>query len=213
MFIRRTRIHPLSTLPTPVARRRFIRENVLAIFVPRRLTPLRERLSSGAALVGRPRDAGVAIQVAEANVEILATYPARLRHAATLFLASGGRAGPTQVLHSEVEAVGHYDATLHRIERIDKTEPLADWLGPEAMPENPLEAGPDYLARLWSEVIVALGLPTAEDPASLRRSLKLLAFLAEDYQASGLTHGADELAMLAMMLEARISGAPQPKTE
>ena len=58
-----------------------------------------------------------------------------------------------------------------------------------------------------------LDISTAEDPASLRRSLKLLAFLAEDYQASGLTHGADELAMLAMMLEARISGAPQPKTE
>jgi hypothetical protein len=213
MFIRRTRVHPLSTTPTPVARRRLIRENMLSIFVPKRLTPLRERLSSGAALVGRVRESGATIQIAEANVETLGTYPARLRRAATRFLAVGSTPAPIQVLPSEVEPVGRYDATLHRIERIERAEPLSDWLGPEAIPVEPEEPGNDYLMRLWEEVILALGLPPAEDSAALPRSIKQLVFLAEDYRASGVQRGADELSMLVALLESRAAAPPQPKTE
>lgn len=213
MFIRRTRVHPLSTMPTPVARRRFIKENVLAICVPRRLTPLRERLSSGAALLGRFRETVAMIQVAEADTEALLTYPARLRQAASLYLATANPPPPIQVLNSEIEVVGRYDATLHRIERVDRPDPLADWLGPEAMPADATSAGPEYLMRLWENVALALGLPTTDDAAVLRRSLKQLAFLAEDYQASGLTRGADELSMLAMMLENRLNDASQPTSE
>ena len=213
MFICRTLVHPLSTTPTPVARRRLIRDNMLLIFVPKRLTPLRERLSSGAALVGRARETGASIQVAEANIETLGTYAARLRRAATLFLAGGGSSAAIQVLPSEVEPVGRYDATLHRIERVDRSEPLSDWLGPEAIPIEPEEPGSDYLMRLWSEVVLALSLPPAEDVAALPRSLKQLVFLAEDYRASGLQRGATELSLLAALLERRGTAAPQPKTE
>lgn len=213
MFIRRTRVHPLSTMLTPVTRRRFIKENVLAICVPRRLTPLRERLSSGAALLGRFRETLAAIQVAEADTEALVTYPARLRQAATLFFATVNPPPPIEVLNSEIEIVGRYDATLHRIERLDRPDSLADWLGPETMPTDAMNAGPQYLMGLWENVALALGLPTTGDATAVRRSLKQLSFLAEDYQASGLTRGADELAMLATMLENQLNAGSQPTTE
>lgn len=200
-------------MPTPVARRRFIKENVLVICVPRRLTPLRERLSSGAALIGRLREAGATLQVAEADAEVLGTFQARLRQAANLFLATVNPPPPIQVMSAEIEVVGRYDATLNRIERIERLDPLVDWLGPETMPADDVAESPDRLMRLWEDVAPALGLQTTADANVLRRSLKQLAFLAEDYEACGLVRGADELIRLAILLERRIAEAAQPKME
>lgn len=213
MFIRRTRVHPFASLPTPVARRKFIKENVLLICVPRPNSTIREHLPPRAALVGRMREGGVSVQVADATDTALQSYAARLRQAASQFLAGGKAAQSVELIHAEVEIVGRYDATLRRIERVERPESLADWLDPEEMPIDAREAGPDYLMRLWDEVVVALSLPAAGDPATMRRSLKQIAFLAEDYQASGLTRGADELSLLAMLLESQMSAPAQPKTE
>jgi hypothetical protein len=213
MFIRRTRVHPLASLPTPVARRKFIKENVLLICVPRAHAAIREHLPPRAALVGRMREGGVSVQVADSSDAALQHYEARLRQAAAQLLAGGNAARAVELIHAEVEIVGRYDATLRRIERIERTEALAEWLDPEDLPVDAREAGPDYLMRLWDEVVVALSLPATGDPATMRRSLKQIAFLAEDYQASGLTRGADELSLLAMLLESQLSAPTQPKTE
>lgn len=213
MFIRRTRVHPLASLPTPVARRKFIKENVLLICVPRAHAAIREHLPPRAALVGRMREGGVSVQVADSSDAALQHYEARLRQAAAQLLAGGSAARAVELIHAEVEIVGRYDATLRRIERIERTEALAEWLDPEDLPVDAREAGPDYLMRLWDEVVVALSLPATGDPATMRRSLKQIAFLAEDYQASGLTRGADELSLLAMLLESQLSAPTQPKTE
>lgn len=216
MFIRRTRVHPFASLPTPVARRKFIKENVLLICVPRAHSTMREHLPARAALVGKMREGGVTVQVVDSTDATLQTYPARLRQAATQFLVGGGgtSAQPVDLLHAEIEIVGRYDATLRRIERIERPDSLAEWLDPETPPIDAREAGPDYLMRLWEDVAAALSLPSVADGATLRRSIKQLAFLAEDYQASGLTRGADELSLLAMLLESQIATPPaQPKTE
>jgi hypothetical protein len=213
MFIRRTRVHPFASLPTPVARRKFIKENVLLICVPRPHSTIREHLPARAALVGRMREGGVSVQVADATDASQQSYVARLRQAASQFLAGGKTQQSVELIHAEVEIVGRYDATLRRIERIERPESLAEWLDPEEMPIDAREAGPDYLMRLWDEVVVALSLPAAGDPATMRRSLKQIAFLAEDYQASGLTRGADELSLLAMLLESQMTAPAQPKTE
>lgn len=213
MFIRRTRVHPLATLPTPVARRRYIKENVLTICVPRPHSVLRETLRPGAALVGRLREGGVSVQIVEADEGALRSYPARLRQAASLYQVGGNQSHPQDMLHAEIEIVGRYDATLRRIERIDRADSLAEWLAPEAPPVDAREAGPEQLMRLWDDVVTALGLPTRGDAATLRLSLKQIAFLAEDYQASGLTRGADELSMLAMLIESQSAGLAQPRTE
>ena len=216
MFIRRTRVHPFASLPTPVARRKFIKDNVLLICVPRAHSAMRERMPQGAALVGRMREGGVSVQVVDGSDAALRGYAARLRQAAVQFLVggAGNAAQPVELLHAEVEIVGRYDATLRRIERIDRPDSLAEWLDPETLPVDAREAGPEYLMRLWDDVAAALSLPGANDPATLRRSIKQLAFLAEDYQASGLTRGADELSLLAMLLESQMAAPPtQPKTE
>lgn len=214
MFIRRTRVHPLASMPTPVARRKFIKENVLLICVPRAHSTMREHLPARAAMVGRAREGGVTVQVVDGTDVALQSYTARLRQAAALFLTGGTSAQAVELLHAEIEVVGRYDATLRRIERIERPDSLAEWLDPEALPIDAREAGPDYLMRLWDEVVVALSLPGIGDGATLRRSIKQLAFLAEDYQASGLTRGADELSLLAMLLESQMAAPPtQPKTE
>ena len=135
-------------------------------------------------------------------------YTARLRAGALRYLADPASEHLIELLHTEIEIVGRYDSTLRRIERIDRLESLAAWLEPEPLPPDPRDAGPEYLLKLWEEVVPALGLPASLDVSGTRRAIKQIAFLAEDYQASGLTRGADELGLLAMWLEMQQSAPP-----
>lgn len=208
MFIRRSRVHPLTTLTTPVARRKYIKEQLLVICVPRAGTTVHEMIPPRSALVGRFREGGVICEVADETAPGLQNFVSRLRRAATGFLTRPASDQIVELLHSEVEMVGRYDATLRRIERIDRPDTLAAWLDPEPLPPDARDSGPDYLMRLWEDVVVALGLTTVTDPTAVRRASKQIAFLAEDYQAAGLTRGADELGMLAMWLESQRNPAP-----
>ncbi len=201
MFIRRSRAHPLTTQPTPVARRKFIKENLLIICIPRAGTSVWDMLPARSALVGRMREGGVSVEVVDEVDPSLQTYSARLRYCAQRYLADPASEHLIELLHTESEIVGRYDATLRRIERIDRMDSLSAWLDPEPLPPDPRDAGPEFLMKLWEEVVPALGLPTSLDLSATRRAIKQIAFLAEDYQASGLTRGADELGLLAMWLE------------
>ncbi len=216
MFIRRSRAHPLTALPTPVARRKFIKENLLVICIPRAGTTVWEMLPPRSALVGKMREGGVSVEVVDESDPSLQSYTARLRQAALSYVADPANTHLIELLHTEIEIVGRYDATLRRVERIDRLDSLAAWLDPEPLPPDPRDAGPEYLIRLWEEVVPALALPASLDASATRRAIKQVAFLAEDYEASGLTRGADELGLLAMWLEtqqAPPTADPQPKKE
>lgn len=210
VFIRRSRVHPLTSLTTPVARRKYIKEHLLVICAPRAGSSVWEMLPARSAIVGRMREGGVLCEVVDDNDPGLQNYTTRLRRAAVGFLTRPDSDQLVDLLHSEVEMVGRYDATLRRIERIDRPDPLVAWLDPEPLPPDARDSGPDYLMRLWEDVVAALGLPAVTDPTAVRRASKQIGFLAEDYQSAGLTRGADELGMLAMWLESQQTPAPTP---
>lgn len=210
MFIRHSRVHPFTMLTTPVARRKYIKDHLLVICVPRLSGPVWGMLPVRSAIVGRYLEGGLRCAVVDATGPALQDYTIRLRQAALTLLADPNSTQLVDLLHNEVEMVGRYDATLRRIERIDRLDPLAAWLEPEPVPIDARDAGPEYLMKLWENVVVALGLPPVTDPTAVRRAAKQIGFLAEDYQAAGLTRGADELGMLAMWLEHQQTPTPNP---
>lgn len=195
-------------MTTPVTRRRFIKDHLLVICVPRPNSQVWEMLPARSAIVGRMREGGVLCEVVDDGAPGLGSYTARLRRAAMSFLTRPDQDQLVELLHGEIDVVGRYDATLRRIERIDRPDPLAAWIDPEPLPPDSRDVGPEYLMRLWEDVVVALGLSAVTDATAVRRASKQIAFLAEDYQAAGLSRGAEELVMLAMWLESQRTPAP-----
>ena len=106
MFIRRSRAHPLTALPTPVARRKFIKENLLVICIPRTGSSVWEMLPARSALVGKMREGGVSVEVVDESDPSLQTYTARLRQAALRYVADPANTHLIELLHTEIEIVG-----------------------------------------------------------------------------------------------------------
>jgi hypothetical protein len=200
------RLQPnIERLPsTPAARRQFIARNIRGIYVPRPGGRISDLAPRGSAILGMPESGGIcAMIVSDAAHE--SDFSERLRKSAFMLRSDMHADRRVYFALSEVERVGDYDMTLHRIERIQHPDMLAGWLGGEPMPMLSSAHDTGHMSRLMRDVVRTLGLDLQGGPDKLRLAMKRISFLAEDYAEAGLHEGADELAALAIVLETMIN--------